>query len=127
MKNKEYQKALDDFRMAINLAPKENKEYLSDIYNNKADSNRKIGKIDLAIKDINKALELNSKNGIAYATLSEICALQNDDVGFYKNSELALGNNFPLWEFAEIDPIYDTYKDTQKFKELIDKYKIKDK
>lgn len=116
-----------DYQRALELVPEGNSNVLSDFYNNRAVSYLKLENTELALEDLKKAIEVNDKNGYIYSTLAEICALQNDDVGFYKNAELCLKNNCPLWEFAEVDPIYDKYKNTQKFKKLIDIYKVPNK
>lgn len=116
--------ALKNFEKAMELFPEEKKDELSDVLNDRADVYRRYGKIKLALADINKSLELCNDNGYSYSTLAEICAELNDDEGFYKNTELALINKCPIQKFAEEDSLYDKYKNSDRFINLLNKYKI---
>ncbi|PYG87582.1 tetratricopeptide repeat protein [Ruminiclostridium sufflavum DSM 19573] len=123
--NESLNKSIEDYQRALELIPEDNREELSDLYNGSAVSYIGMGNMSLALDDVNKAIGLNSKNGYAYSTLSEIYASEENEAGFYENVELALKNDCPVWELSEADPVYDKYKNTQRFKELIDKYKNK--
>lgn len=119
--------SIKDYQKALELIPEDNSDELSDLYNGRAVSYIVSENLKFALEDVNKSIEKNSKNGYAYSTLAEICALEGDEDGFFENVKLALENNCPLWEIAEAEPIYDKYKNTQKFKELIYRYKVKNK
>jgi len=97
-------------------------------YNSIADSYRKLGKYDLALNYIYKALEINPQSAYATTTLAEIHAHENNNREFYKNLELAFTfglSNEIFQEVIDEEDIYIQYYEDQKFLSILDKYNIK--
>lgn len=79
-------------------------------------------KHNLAIQYAERALSVNKKNAVAYATLAETYGLLGHDEAFYRNVELALTHGLPIWEQMDEAP-YELYSRQKRFQELIEKYK----
>ncbi len=92
-------------------------------YNIKAMTYRLSGEIDNALETVNKSLEFNNEYGYAYSTKAEIYAELKKDEEFFYFTELALKHGCTVWDYIDEDLIYQKYKDTQRFKDLIGKYK----
>ncbi len=97
----------------------------STAYNWLAVSYRKKKKYELAFKNVYKALELNPRSGYAYSTLAEINSDKDNHDEFYRTIELALIFGCNVQELLE-DKAYKPYKDTDRFKKLLEKYNNKD-
>ena len=118
LKREDLAKALKYFELS---AEKNSNNYQA--YNNIADVYRKMRKLDLALESSFKSLAINPNFNLAYATLAEIYAEQNNESLFYKNLEIALGLGYDLKKYVE-DKVYDKYKSSGKFQNLLKKYKI---
>lgn len=97
----------------------------SNAYNTRSNFFRKIGDFENALLDIYMALQLDTENGLAYSTLAEIKAKQNEILEFYRNFELALKYNFDPDQLFDEDDILDIYKPffkEDKFVKLLEKY-----
>lgn len=110
---------LDDFNNLVQKYPNE-----SNAFNARSNYFRQKGDIENALTDIYNALQLNTENGIAYATLAEIKAGQNDIQEFYRNFELALKYDFESEKLFLKDffPIYKRFFNEDKFLKLLEKY-----
>ncbi len=92
---------------------------------------RIIGKYDLALNYVYRSIELNPAFAIAYTTLAEIKSKLNQDEEFYINLETALRLNSGFGNEQKIDPeifsedsIYKKYYTQDRFKRIMEKYKI---
>lgn len=96
----------------------------SNAYNTRSNFYRKRGNFTKALEDIYKALELDTENGLAYSTLAEIKANQNEIPEFYRNFELALKYSLDLNDFFDDDiyPIYKPFFKEERFQKLLEKY-----
>lgn len=79
-------------------------------------------KHNLAIQYAERALSINRKNAVAYATLAETYGILGNDEAFYRNVELALKYGLPIWDQMDEAP-YDLYCRQGRFQKLIEKYK----
>jgi MinD-like ATPase involved in chromosome partitioning or flagellar assembly len=96
----------------------------SEAFNVRSHYLRQKGENEKALADIYKALQLNTENGIAYGTLAEIKACQNEIPEFYRNFELALkfGFEFDLIFDEEVVSIYKPFFKEESFLKLLEKY-----
>ena len=96
----------------------------SNAYNERSNYFRKLAEYDKALVDIYKALELDTENGLAYSTLSEIKACQKEFQEFYRNFELALKYKFDSNQIVEEEvlPIYFPFFKEDRFIKLLEKY-----
>ena len=95
-----------------------------DIYNSYAHYLRIKNKYPEALEKVNKAIELNSGFGLAYATLSEINDALGQEQDFYRNFEFALRFNVGtevLFD-EEVVEIYNKYFKKERFLKLLYKY-----
>ncbi len=94
-------------------------------YNARANWYRLKEKYDLAYNDIYKAIELNPQAGIAYGTLAEIKAAQNQLNDFYVNLELALSlSTKNMSKSIKEEEIYKRFFKDNRFINLLAKYNI---
>ncbi|MCK5617694.1 hypothetical protein KAR91_88335, partial [Candidatus Pacearchaeota archaeon] len=82
----------------------------------------KMGNISEALKDVYKSIELNPQLSFAYTTLAEINILNDNDLEFYKNFELALIFNFPDKGDILDEEIYENKILENRFIRLLKKY-----
>lgn len=97
----------------------------SDAYNLRSNYMREKGDYENALSDIYTALQLDTENGLAYSTLSEIKACQGEYQEFYRNFELALKYKFDsdlIFEDHEVESIYKTFFREERFIKLLEKY-----
>jgi len=97
----------------------------SDAYNLRSNYLREKADYENALSDIYTALELDTENGLAYSTLSEIKACQGEYQEFYRNFELALKYKFNsdlIFEDKDIEAIYKTFFREERFIKLLEKY-----
>jgi Flp pilus assembly protein TadD len=118
----EYELAKIDFDKSEPLQV--NKYKKSNLYNNLAVLNRKLGDIGKAKQYIKKARELNPRHPLIDGTSALIYADQGLKKKFYKQLEIALKNGCPAWRYLD-DPGFNRYRETPKLKALIKKYKDK--
>ena len=95
-----------------------------DVYNSYAHYLRIIKEYSEALEKVNKAIELNSEFGLAYATLAEINHALNMEQDFYRNFELALRFNLNLDIIfdKEVLEIYKNYFNKERFVKILYKY-----
>jgi len=96
----------------------------SNSYNTRSNFYREQRDYNNALNDIYKALQLNTENGLAYSTLAEIKANQNEVFEFYRNFELALKYNIESDFIFEEDvfSIYQPFFNDERFIKLLEKY-----
>ncbi len=122
-KKNEISKALEYEENVIKYHP----EY-DNGYNSISDSYRKIGKYEIALDHIYKALEINPQSPYANTTLAEIHAHLGNDREFYKNLELAFNfglNSEVFQSVIDEEEVYIQFYDNKKFLDVLDKYNIK--
>lgn len=104
--NKKYKSALQTSNEAVLLAPKR-----SASYNNRAQVYRLLNQNNLALKDLNKCLELSeSKGSVAAQALCQRASLKildNDEQGAFEDFESAakLGSNFAKDSLVRLNPM----------------------
>ena len=109
--------ALNDYSMALEI------QSHPLAYNNRASLLARQGNFEAAIADAQSALQLDQKYHIAYATLAEIYAQMGQKEQMYLNLELAVENYFEdILELFE-NPIYEAYKQEERFLDLLKKTK----
>lgn len=88
-------------------------------YNNRAVLKAQVGQFDAAIADAMAALAVDEQFGIAYATLAEIYALQQDRPAFYHYLSLAITHYYtdPLDILEE--PSFQPYQQEEAFRSLL--------
>lgn len=93
-------------------------------YNERSNYYRKTKEFEKALLDIYKALQLDTENGLAYSTLSEIKACQSEFQEFYRNFELALKYKFDSNQIVEVEvlSIYKPFFKEERFIKLLEKY-----
>ena len=114
---KNYKLALKDYNKALELDPSN-----SINLNNRGYLFLKMGNISEALKDVYKSIELNPQLSFAYTTLAEINILNDNDLEFYKNFELALIFNFPDKGDILDEEIYENKILENRFIRLLKKY-----
>jgi len=114
-----YDEIINDLNTLIDRYPNE-----TDAYNERSNYYRITNEYEKALLDIYKALELNTENGLAYSTLAEIKACQNEIQEFYRNFELALKYKFDSNQIIEEDVlmIYSPFFKEERFIKLLEKY-----
>lgn len=93
-------------------------------YNERSNYFRITKEFEKALLDIYKALELDTENGLAYSTLAEIKACQNEVQEFYRNFELALKYKFDSNQIVDEDvlSVYLPFYKEDRFIKLLEKY-----
>jgi MinD-like ATPase involved in chromosome partitioning or flagellar assembly/Tfp pilus assembly protein PilF len=97
------------------------------VWNDYANALRIEGRLDEAMNAIYRALELEPQNNISTITLAEIYAAMDNKREFYKNLELSfsLGTNTEMFQnIIETEDIYSSFIEDDRFKFILDKYKI---
>lgn len=112
-----------DIETASNLLD----DYPSDenFYNIRACFYRYYKEYESALKDVYRALEINTEYAEAYSTLAEIKYSQGDMDEFYRNLELALKYKFDIRQVrgcGDIGQIYENCMDNPRFVNLMKKY-----
>lgn len=95
-----------------------------DLYNQRAGYYRYYRQYDLALKDVYRALEINTESNLAYMTLAEIKYDMGDTEEFYRNMEMGLKYKFDMRQ-VKVDEAVDIYKscrDEERFIHLLRKY-----
>lgn len=118
----EFDAALCLEERAVELYP-----YLDSAWSSYGNILRAMGRFDEAIDAIYKALEIDPQSYIATGTLAEIYAGLGNLREFYKNLELSFSFGMPGKTFQNIikvEKIYRQFKEDEKFKSILDKYKI---
>ncbi len=87
-------------------------------FNNRADVYRRLGKYDAAIRDAQKALELDQNFDLAYATLAEIAASQGNREDFFANLSKSVDLGFPLHKYS-FDDVYSQFEDDERYEKLL--------
>lgn len=117
---KQYEKAMECYEKMIQI----NAENPTG-YNGRANVNRLLGNYKLTLDDIYKALELDPNFAVAFLTLAETNAQQQNIKGFYLNLEIALKLNIKVVEDAlPTEEIYQSFKDDPRFLNIIEKYNV---
>lgn len=116
----EFEKSLENYLIAEKL-DLTNKAML---YNNMAVLFRRQKKFDDAISYLEKARQHNPEFGNIDGTLALIYSDKDDDAKFYKYLQIALEKGCFVWNYLS-DYAFDKYRDTEKFKLLIETYKKK--
>lgn len=96
----------------------------SNAYNERSNYYRIQNEYEKALSDIYKSLQLDTENGLAYSTLAEIKACQNEIQEFYRNFELAIKYKFNTNQILEEDvySIYSPFFKEEGFIKLLEKY-----
>lgn len=95
------------------------------LYNMRACYYRYYKQYDLALKDVYRALEINTECMEVYSTLAEIKYNQGDIDEFYRNLELALKYKFDMrniWADSDVTDIYKNCITDERFINLMKKY-----
>jgi tetratricopeptide (TPR) repeat protein len=112
--------AVDYFTKAVDTNPE-----ISEAWNFRANAKRLQGKLNEALPDVYKSLELNPNNGVALATLAEINAAKGMVNEFYLNFEMALKIDAEkLQKFLFKDPVYQQFKNEERFIKILERYSI---
>ncbi|MFC1477913.1 tetratricopeptide repeat protein [Candidatus Margulisiibacteriota bacterium] len=118
LEKEEYQKALDDAENAVELMPELPLSYIvrGGVY-------LKMKDFEAASRDIDTAMQINEKygDGVIYAALAELYAVQNDSEAFYYNMEIALKAGYKLWDDLE-EENFAQYVSEPRFISMIEKY-----
>ncbi|MFH1428430.1 MAG: hypothetical protein ABIH39_01680 [Candidatus Margulisiibacteriota bacterium] len=118
LETKEYQKALADAENAAELMPSLPLSYVvrGGVY-------MKMKDYKSASRDINNAMLINKKygNGVIYAALAELYAVNNDIEAFYSNMEIALKAGYKLWDDLE-EENFAQYVTEPRFINMVEKY-----
>jgi tetratricopeptide (TPR) repeat protein len=117
-----YENAISDYEYIV-MQNDINNQDKANAYNGCGVAYRSLGKKDKAKEFAEKAISIDAGNGYAYTTLAELYAEEGNDEEFYKNIELGLFNNCPVWEFSPNDKAYTKYLNEPRFTQLINKYK----
>lgn len=94
------------------------------LYSGRARTFFKLGKEQDAFKDIYKAIELEPERGIYFATLAVFYLETNRKEEFYHYLNIALSKNVNTSQMHKAKESYLKVKDEDRFKELLEKYKI---
>ena len=113
--------AMEDFSTAIELA----QNPLG--YNNRAFLHRQNGDYASALADAQKALEVDAKESITYATIAEIYADMGEEDSFYKYFELALEYYYEDLVDARSEPSFQKYANDDRFLALLNDFKNRNK
>lgn len=95
---------------------------LASVFNNRGNLYKMLGNYELALDDIHMALSLNTNDGYAYSTMSEVYAADGNRHKFLSDIDLALQHGCPVWEFLE-DKVYGNYLNDEDFLKLLQRYK----
>jgi MinD-like ATPase involved in chromosome partitioning or flagellar assembly len=99
----------------------------SEFYNSRACWFLERNLLDEAMEDAKKAIGIDVKYALAYATLAEIQAAKGDDEGFFSNLELSFVFNLKTHITSSLNipaHIYEKYKDNTRFKNLLKQYDV---
>ena len=94
------------------------------LYNNMAVLFRRMKKYNKAIEYLNKARAISPEFANIDGTLALIYADQGDDDNFYKYLKIALEKGCKAWDYLH-DSGFDKYRDSDRFKRLIEPFKNK--
>lgn len=95
-----------------------------DLYTQRAGYYRYYRQYELALKDVYRALEINTESNLAYMTLAEIKYDMEDKEEFYRNMEMGLKYKFDMRQVKadEAMDIYRSCRDEERFIHLLRKY-----
>ena len=85
---------------------------------------RRMKKYNKAIEYLNKARAISPEFANIDGTLALIYADQGDDDNFYKYLKIALEKGCKAWDYLH-DSGFDKYRDSDRFKRLIEPFKNK--
>jgi tetratricopeptide (TPR) repeat protein len=113
-----HDKALADFTKALEINP----QYVKAI-KYRAYTLQEIGEYAKAIEDYNRAIEINPEDSEAFYQIGSIYCKQKNKEDALSFLEFAFKNGFQDFETIENDPVWEGIKESDEFKELIQKYK----
>lgn len=114
------EKAIEYYTLAIQ--ENKNSEYA---YNNRANAYRRLGKYDLALTDVYKAIEIDPDSPYPYTTLAEINAALGNTNEFYLYLEIALSKDAAILNsLIQTDKIYTRSIKEERFIKLLEKYDV---
>ncbi|MDX1908770.1 MAG: tetratricopeptide repeat protein [Bacteroidia bacterium] len=117
--NRDPHGALSDYNKALAIQP----DALA--YNNRAYYYLSQGNYPAAIADARAALQAGGSSAVAYATLAEIYARQEDRLRFYENLEKALGLYYEDVVEVLSNPAFGPYLKEPAFQEMIATFKLR--
>lgn len=93
----------------------------SNFYNSISCLYREQEKYELALKNIYKAIELNSEVGAYYSTLAEIHFCMDNTLEFFRNLDEALTKNYDIEDMLilDTDNVKNIYKQAIKYPEFV--------
>ncbi len=94
------------------------------ILNNMAVAQRRSGRAELARETANKSIAVNPDLSLTYGTIALSYADEENHDKFYEYITIALEKGANVWDYLD-DSGFNQVKDTEKFKELLEKYKPK--
>jgi tetratricopeptide (TPR) repeat protein len=112
----DHARAIEDFDKTIELRP----DYAW-AYNNRANAYYQLGDLARARESSRKSLKLDPNNGPAYWALANICAAEDDRMGFFENIEKAMRLGAKVWE--RLDRIHSRFAGDRELEALIAKYR----
>lgn len=116
----EHEKAVNILNLILEKVNPENPDAL----NSRANYYRRKGKLDEALQDIKKAIEVNTNNAVYYGTLAEIYAEMDKMDEFYFFLSVALRKGISAIELSTAVDVYEKFKNEPRFIELMNKYQI---
>lgn len=112
----DHRRAIEDFDRTIALKP----DYAW-AYNNRANAFYHLGDLARAKESSHKSIKLDPTNGPAYWVAANICAAENDRMGFCENIEKAMRLGAKVWD--HLDRIHPRFAKDRELEALVAKYR----
>jgi tetratricopeptide (TPR) repeat protein len=112
----DHKRAIEDFNRTIELKPDS-----AWAFNNRANAYYHLGDLQRAKESSRKSIKLDPKNAPAYWVAANICAAENDRMGFCENIEKAMRLGAKVWE--RLDKIHPRFAKDHELEALVAKYR----
>jgi tetratricopeptide (TPR) repeat protein len=88
-------------------------------YSNRGNAYSRLGDYQQAIKDCNRAIQLNPDYVMAYYNMASIYSLQGNTDMACQWLKQAIGKGYKNWEYLKTDRDFDSIRNTSCFREII--------